>query len=159
MLEEKGIVVSVEGGLIWVQTQIKTTCGSCKAKDNCGTSSIAKAFSPKPNVISVKSDRTVTVGDTVVIGIDENFVVLSAFYVYILPIFGFMLFAWLGQQLFDEAQLLEELINVVLAFFGGWLGYLLARKKLGHEACLSNHNIHLLSVDNHQIPITIDPLS
>lgn len=157
MLEEKGTVVSIEDGLVWVQTEIKTTCGSCKAKDNCGTSSIAKAFSPKPNVISVRTDTTVHVGDTVVIGIDQDFVVLSSFYVYILPILGFMLFAFGGELLIETDSLPGELSMVVLAFFGGWLGYLLARKKLSEVACRNNNNVRLLSVDNDHIPITFDP--
>ena len=157
MLEEKGTVVSLENGLIWVQTQVKTTCGSCKAKDNCATSSIAKAFSPKPNVISVKSDLPVEIGDSVVLGVEQNFVVLSAFYVYILPIVGFMLFAWMGEFLFGNTQLLGELTTVVLAFFGGWLGYLIARKRLSSVACSHNDHIQLLSVLSDQIPIHIKP--
>ncbi|MCJ8268628.1 MAG: SoxR reducing system RseC family protein [Psychrosphaera sp.] len=157
MLEEKGKIISIEDDLVWVQTQIKTTCGSCKAKDNCGISAIAKAFSPKPNVISVHTDMTVKVGDNVVLGIDEGFVVLSSFYVYILPILGFMLFALLGEQMFESENLLGELINVVLAFFGGWLGYLLARRKLAKVACRNNDNVLLLSVDEDQIPITLIP--
>jgi sigma-E factor negative regulatory protein RseC len=155
MLEEKGKVISIEDDLVWVQTQIKTTCGTCKAKDSCGTSAVAKAFSPKPNVISVYTDMSVKVGDNVVLGIDEGFVVQSSFYVYILPILGFMLFAWLGEQVFESATLQSELITVLLAFFGGWLGYLLARRKLANVACRNNDNILLLSVEEDQIPITI----
>jgi sigma-E factor negative regulatory protein RseC len=157
MLEEKGIVVSLEEGLVWVQTEIKTTCGSCKAKDNCGTSTIAKAFSPKPNVICVKSELPVKVGDTVVIGIDQDFVILSAFHVYILPIAGFMIFAWLGEILLGSTQLSGELATVVLAFLGGWLGYIIARKKLSSVACRSTANIQLLSVQNNHIPIRVNP--
>ena len=101
MLEENGIVVAVEPGVAWVETQIKTTCGQCQAKDNCGTGSVAKAFSPKPNVIKAYVDSNfdleVKVGDSVVIGIEQQFIVRSAFYVYILPIIGFVLFAGLAE--------------------------------------------------------------
>ena len=45
MLEENGTVIDIEDGVVWVQTQIKTTCGQCQAKDNCGAGAIAKAFS------------------------------------------------------------------------------------------------------------------
>ena len=92
MLEEKATVVEIEDQILWLQTQVKTTCGTCQAKENCGTSAVAKAFSPKPNVIGVAynraTDLAVNVGDTVTIGVAEDFVVKSAVYVYMMPIVG-----------------------------------------------------------------------
>lgn len=152
MLEEKGVVVAIEDDLIWVQTEIKTTCGSCQAKDNCATSSIAQAFSNKPNLISVKSDLAVNVGDTVVIGIEDGFVVQSAFYVYIFPIVGFMLMAFIAEQLVGINGNTGELIRVLIAFFGGWLGYWLARRKLTLRSCQQNTGVRLLNVS---IPVSI----
>lgn len=174
MLEENGTVVAVEEGLVWVQTEIKTTCGQCHAKDNCGTGAIAKAFSPKPNVIAAHSDLQadlqVKVGDSVVIGIDQHFIIRSAFYVYILPILGFMLFAGLStlvlgeQGIFAGQGLWSELISVLFSFFGGWLGYLLARHLLGEtgqtqaaDKCRNNRQVRLIAVKHQQIPITFHP--
>lgn len=144
MLEETGIVVGVEegqsgqSGLVWVQTEIKTTCGKCQARDNCSTGAVARTFSPKPNVIGAMATDglEVKVGDSVVIAIDENFVVLSAFYVYMLPIIGFMLFAGLTPLLFTGSSILSgfglfsDFLSALFSFLGGWLGYLLARHKL-----------------------------
>jgi sigma-E factor negative regulatory protein RseC len=183
MLEESGTVVAVDEQTVWVQTQIKTTCGQCQAKDNCGTGAVAKAFSPKTNVIAAtipaEQDWQIEVGDSVTIGIEENFVLLSAFYVYILPIAGFMVFAGLGEVLFSGSVLLTgfgfftDLFLALWAFFGGWLGYLLARKRLGtpsgedHEPvgeehpyrkkCLNNNHVRLLAVNNQHIPISLRP--
>lgn len=172
MLEENGIVIAVEHNeadkepVVWVQTQIKTTCGQCQAKDSCASGAVAKAFSPKASVLPVSGNLEVKVGDSVVIAIEEQFVVRSALYVYILPIAGFMAFAGLGPVLLSGNGLLTlpqpvaDLIQAGFAFFGGWLGFLLARRRLapgtGDRHCRHSERVRLLAVNRQQIPITFD---
>lgn len=156
VLEEKGVVVDITEGLVWVQTEIKTTCGTCKAKDNCSTSSIAKAFSPKPNVISIESDMAVKVGDTVIIGIEEAFVLRSSFYVYLLPLFCFILMAAFTEVVFASDDKIFELLSVFLAFSAGGLGFAWAKKRLSRLGCKENGNVRLLKIDPHSIPIKLN---
>lgn len=170
MLKETATIVEIKQNSLLLQTQVKTTCGSCQHKESCGTSAVAKAFSPKVNVIAVNYDPQqypeVAVGDTAIIGVSEQLVVKSAFYVYLLPIVGFVLLAFIG-QIFIEQQIIAltgtmaELITAVLAFFGGYCGYLVAKWRLSlmgdnaqssdDLACHSAENIQILSIESNNI--------
>lgn len=155
MLEEKGIVVALDGTKVSVQTQIKTTCSSCSAQDGCGTGTIAKALSPKANIIVLQSELNLNVGDTLVLGVEEGLVVKSALYVYILPIIGFILFAIVAELLYQPTSRPEELLQAVLAFVGGWLGLVLARKRLNRPGCEQNQGISILRIESDSIPIRL----
>lgn len=174
MLTERATVIEIKDNTLWLQTQIKTTCGSCAQKDNCGTSAVAKAFSPKPNVIGVPYDAAkfspVSVGDKALIGVQEGFVVKSALYVYLLPIVGFLLLALLADGLLkgDIITLTgvgAEAFSALLAFTGGFMGYGVARRLVakmsgdvvnGQAAqadvdtrigCDTNQKVHVLQID------------
>ncbi len=155
MLVEKGVVVAVEKEQVWVQTEVKTTCGSCQAKDNCATSSIAKAFSSKPNVLAISSTLNLSIGDEVVLGVDEGFVVKTAVYVYLLPIFGFFLLAFVAQLIVVADGQFAELIRFLIAAFGGWLGFLLARKALKSPSCTQQQNVAIVKKLGRQIPVDV----
>jgi len=110
VIEEVAIVREVHCGHAVVETQVKTTCGQCAAKNNCGTSSIAKAFSNKSTFFSVETNAALKTGDVIKVGIPENDLVSAAFYVYIAPILslfsGVALIAFLLPSLSEWFQLL-----------------------------------------------------
>ncbi len=96
MIEERGVVISVETDGVWVATQRKTTCGSCSAKAACGQGILAAlSADKKPHIVKVHSDLKLRKGDQVTLGISEQSLVHSAFLVYMLPLF-FMFAAALG---------------------------------------------------------------
>ena len=165
MLKETAQVIDIKDNTLLVQTEVKTTCGSCQNKDNCATSSVAEAFSAKPNVINVEFDvdefAGIKVGDMVQIGVAENFVVKSALYVYLLPIVGFMMFAFIAQMLSTAGVLtldgqLGELITAIIAFAGGYAGYRVARWRLAKLNQCENQSVVLLAAPNEQIPIKVE---
>jgi sigma-E factor negative regulatory protein RseC len=86
MIEETGTVVAVEGDHVWVETQVKTTCGSCKASQACPTSTIAKAFTPKPEHIYLEVPCALVVGQQVKLGISEKALLYASLMVYIVPL-------------------------------------------------------------------------
>lgn len=87
MIEEPGIVVSVDSEEIWVATQRKTTCGSCAAKATCGQGILsALSADKKPHMLKVRSDLKLHQGDQVTLGISEASLVRSALLVYIVPL-------------------------------------------------------------------------
>jgi sigma-E factor negative regulatory protein RseC len=112
MIEETATVVAVEGDYVWVETQVKTTCNSCKASESCPSSTIAKAFSPKPEHIHLQVPCSLVVGQQVKIGISENALLHASTMVYILPLVLFMLCAALIQFILPS---LHELLNLGLS--------------------------------------------
>lgn len=100
MIEQTGVVVAVQNDGVWLETEIKTTCSSCKASDGCPTSTIAKAFTPKSNHVFIQAPCLLTVGQQVKIGISETALLNASLRVYILPLMAMimlasLLYAWL----------------------------------------------------------------
>ena len=48
MIEENGRVVDVEDGYAWIETERRSTCGSCSANKGCGTATLAKVMGQAP---------------------------------------------------------------------------------------------------------------
>jgi sigma-E factor negative regulatory protein RseC len=90
VIEEIGTITAVEHSnnrqQIWVETQIKTTCGGCQANDDCGTGIVARAFSPKKEQLILDCDQTVKVGQQVKLGIPEERLLSASALVYLLPL-------------------------------------------------------------------------
>ena len=57
MIKETGRVVKRDQGDIWVETSVKSTCNTCAAKANCGTSAIADAVAGKTVVFTGSLER------------------------------------------------------------------------------------------------------
>ncbi len=93
MIEEIGRVVALEGPKAWVETQIKTTCTSCKASDSCPTSTIAKAFNPHKEHILIEPTQPLKVGQYVKIGIHESALLQASILIYLFPLFALILSA------------------------------------------------------------------
>ncbi|GBL04690.1 SoxR reducing system RseC family protein [Glaciecola sp. KUL10] len=119
MIEEMGVVKKVEGEFVWVETQVKTTCGSCQAKSNCGTSVIAKVFNPKAELLRLKSPINLKVGQQVKLGIPEETLVSASALVYLLPLSVFMLTIFSTQSAFA----LHELFSLFFGLFGALISF------------------------------------
>lgn len=120
MIEEVGIVVAVENQdgeqKIWVETEIKTTCNSCQVQSNCGTSVVAKAFSPKKQNIMLSYEQAVVIGQKVKIGIPEEALLSASIQVYLLPILGLIAGASLANLLLPLLSLNSELWVISAGF-------------------------------------------
>ena len=86
MITETATVVEVDGDLITVSASVKTGCSQCQVSDDCGTSAVAKAFTPKQQILTLRSPLPVNVGDSVIIGIPEQRVLLASWMLYIVPL-------------------------------------------------------------------------
>lgn len=97
MIEEQGIVVDVDQRYVWVETQRQSACGQCAANKGCGTSVLQKVFGNKRNILPVTGDLPVSVGDRVVIGVDESSLVKGSIAVYAMPLVSMLIFAIAGE--------------------------------------------------------------
>lgn len=108
MIEETGIVTRVEANHIIVSTQVKTTCGSCAAQDNCGTGTIARAFADKQQELRFTCNEKVEVGQQVKLGIPEQALLSASLLMYMVPMFALVGSALLAQWFLTLAAIPGE---------------------------------------------------
>ncbi|WP_017445828.1 SoxR reducing system RseC family protein [Gayadomonas joobiniege] len=107
MLYEKARVLErYDSQLIWVETQIKTTCSSCQHNSECGTGLLARAMTRRKNQVLVVCEKEVVAGEEVTIAVSEDNLVSGAGYLYGVPLFLLMASLISGGQLFANELLL-----------------------------------------------------
>ncbi|MBT1452318.1 SoxR reducing system RseC family protein [Glaciecola sp. XM2] len=121
MIEEMGTVVATEPGYAWVETKVKTTCGSCVAQDNCGTGLVAKTFSPKPEHVKIAVPDPLKVGQSVKIGIPEQQLLWASMVLYICPLLALIATASIGFHVFTLPEPLVILGSFAMTFATYWL--------------------------------------
>lgn len=124
MIEEIGVITAVDKDHIWVETEVKTTCGSCEAQENCGTGIVAKAFSPKKEQLILRCSQEAQVGQRVKLGIQENHLVNASALIYVLPLFVLIASAVGAQAALPLLGLTNELWIAGFAFFVTFLCFL-----------------------------------
>ncbi len=129
MIEEQAKVISVESGLVIVESVVKSSCSGCQQVDSCGSGQIAKAFPQKTVRYQLETDQLLSPGDQVIIGLSEKLLLSAAWQVYFWPLIGLIAFAAFGQWLVERAVFPHELLAVLLSVFGGYLGFYLARRR------------------------------
>lgn len=119
MLEEHATVVAVEENAVWVEVQRQSTCGQCAANKGCGSAVLQKVLGNKRNIFRVSGELSVTVGDEVVIGVNENAIVKGSLLVYALPITCIIVFGILGETIASRMLSIDaDSMSVIGAFFG-----------------------------------------
>ena len=128
MIEENATVVSIDlaasetvehivSNKITVESTIKSSCSGCNQVDNCGSGQVAKAF-PQPKLsLDLYTDLPVKVGDTVVIGLSDKYLLLSAWQVYLWPLLGLVVASALGQWFVENDVFGHELIAIAFGVF------------------------------------------
>lgn len=97
MIEESARIVEVQDDFVWVETQRKSTCGSCSANKGCGTAVLAKVLGAKRTRIKVLNTLSAHAGEEVIIGLHENAMVSGSFAVYAVPLLSMLIFALIGE--------------------------------------------------------------
>jgi len=129
MIEERATVVEVGTEFVIVQTLRKTSCNSCAANKACGTAVLSKAVGQKHSFVSISKTETaepiLSVGDEVIIGINENMLFSGSMLAYLVPLAGLMCFAlianWIGAVLMWKGELhivLSALLGLVSGLYG-----------------------------------------
>ncbi len=131
MIKEIGQVIDIQDGWLFVETAIKSTCNTCSAKSNCGTSTVAQAFSNKSVVNKVKNTLDVKIGDSVEIGIPESSLLQGSFYLYLLPLIVAIVFAISTQFWLSRFIDVQEGHVILATFLGGYTGFWFAKSALG----------------------------
>ena len=122
MITENAIVVSVEGDQTWIETQRKSTCAKCSASAGCGTSVLSKVIGNKLSRMKAINDIGAQVGDEVEVGLTEHSLLKGAFMAYLSPLIYLFLFSFVGQFLSDLLEYNNELLIIIFAVFGFYIG-------------------------------------
>ena len=122
MIEEQARVVAVDDGIVEMQVQRRTACDACSVNKGCGTGVLAKAIGVKPMRIQARSALPLSVGDTVIVGIEDQMLVRSSFLVYALPLLMLLAGAFFGD--FMARNLVVDNSDVVT--IAGGIGGLMA---------------------------------
>lgn len=106
MMVEIATVISYRNGLATVQCSAKSACGGCAAKESCGTKSLSalagEKFAPK---FELKVSEQLAVGEQIRIGLAEQTLLRSVFWIYVMPLLVLIFSAVGFSQLFANELL------------------------------------------------------
>lgn len=121
MIEETGVVVSVQGLLAEVETTRRSTCGGCAVNGACGTSLLARYFGSKRSLLRVQNSIGAGQGDLVVIGVPEGALLKASFVAYLVPLLAMIGGAMAGAYIADLVVPAYVQPMSVLAGLGGFV--------------------------------------
>lgn len=139
MIKEWTTVASWQQGIAVLNCEQRSGCGSCGAKNSCGTAVLSKLGPQIHHQLHVSIEQPLEPGQKVEIGIAEKSLISSALLVYMTPLLGLMAGGAIGQ--FGLASDAGAAISGVI---GALLGFICARwgaKKL--SACGDYHPVVL----------------
>lgn len=126
MIEERGRVLSVEEGAVWVETVRRSACDSCQARNGCGQSVLQRlglgARSGFIRVLDEHAESRRQVGEEIVIGIPESAVLHGSLVVYLVPLLALFAGALLAQALGAAEPLI-----ILAGFVGIGIGFAVVR--------------------------------
>jgi sigma-E factor negative regulatory protein RseC len=159
MIEEIGVISAIEQHdsqqVVIVETQIKSTCGSCEAQSNCGTGTIAKVFASKRETLRFRLNEIVEVGQKVSLGIPEENLLKASAMVYCLPLFALILSVLIGQSVFPLLGLIAEGWLILFSAICSYLTFRFVRRFLSNSDQGEFHprilKVFPLEIDNIQV--------
>lgn len=132
MLKENAFVVDVADGVAWVETQRKSTCGSCAARNGCGTSVLQKVMGNKRTRLKVDNPNQYSVGDEVILGLQENALIKGSLLLYALPIVAMFGFSLIANVIFNNLNIaFTEGYSILFSLIGLMFGFWLVMKSSG----------------------------
>lgn len=110
----------------------QTSCSQCASVKSCGTGMVSKAIGNKALLWQLMTDKPVSAGQVVEIGLPEKGILQSAALVYLTPLLMMFIGAAVGHVFSTQLSLAGEgLVIVTAAIFmaaGVWLAKWLAKR-------------------------------
>jgi sigma-E factor negative regulatory protein RseC len=101
MIEEHAIVVDIDNDdAAMLEIVRRTPCGLCGQSRGCGISIWGRLFDHKPNIFKAVNQINAKVGDSVIVGIEEQALLTSSMTVYGIPLVAMLAGALLAGGLF-----------------------------------------------------------
>lgn len=123
MIETEAIIIKIDHGVAFVETQRQSGCGHCDPQKGCATSTLSKFFGSKPTFFKALNPVNALVGDVVVIGVADGAVFKSALAVYLMPLIFVLAGAGLGNFLAssESAQDFNAMMGAGLGLFMSYI--------------------------------------
>lgn len=87
MMIEQATVLSYQNGVALVQCYAKSGCGSCAAQSHCGSKALSGLSGEKTAPrFELKVNEPLKAGDQIQLGLAENTLLLSVFWMYCVPL-------------------------------------------------------------------------
>lgn len=119
MMIEQVTVVAYQNGIAKVQCEAKTSCGSCVANTSCGTKALSALAGEKlAPIFDLVVDIPLEVGDRIQIGVTEQTLFQSVFWLYCVPLFVLIISTLGLSALFDnEVYIVLGIISLMSITF------------------------------------------
>ena len=95
-VSHEGTVINVADGKVSVKIEVKSACSACYAKSMCSVSELSE------KVIEALPAESLSVGDSVVVEMEEKFGLKAVFYVFFIP------FILMASTLFVSSNFVAE---------------------------------------------------
>lgn len=145
MIEENAAVVELDGEYAVVETIRKSTCGSCEANKACGTAALSKVVGARANRMRLRNTIHARVGDSIILGLQEQAMLQTSFLFYLTPLFSCFLFALLGRQIDDGTGEVATILCALIGLFIGlgFVKWLSVRLELDsrYQAVMLRHDV------------------
>ena len=119
MIEETATVVAATPDFIWVEARARSACSSCGTQDSCATSSVSKLFGMRRQQLRLPNQFASSVGEQVIIGVEDQVMVTASLAAYILPVV-----LMLGAAIIADVQGMSDRQQAGIALLGLLLGLL-----------------------------------
>lgn len=146
MIEEYAIVTKCSGTQATLEIERRTACGICGQKRGCGNATWGKLLGHDAHDFTADNTVNAKIGDSVVVGISEQAVLNSAFFMYVVPLVGLLLGTMLADYFFKNQfyVILGAVLGLTLGFV--WVkGHLIGHDKSG-VAYTKNYQAVILRV-------------
>lgn len=123
MIEEHAIVVDIDNDdAAMLEIVRRTPCGLCGQSRGCGISIWGRLFGHKPNIFKAVNQINAKVGDSVIVGIEEQALLTSSMTVYGIPLVAMLAGALLAGGLFAAGHAdRNAVIGAVIGLVSGLL--------------------------------------
>jgi sigma-E factor negative regulatory protein RseC len=132
MIEEYAVVTKCSGTQATLEIERRTACGLCGQKRGCGNATWGKMLGHESHDFTADNQVNAKVGDSVVVGVDEQAVLNSALFLYVVPLAGLLIGTLIADYLFKNQfyVIIGAVLGLILGFL--WVkGHLIGHNQSG----------------------------
>ena len=127
MIQERAIVIGIEGNLAIIQMQRESACCNCELNSGCGMGAIGRLLGHRRKPLTINNEYNLKAGDRVLLGLADHAFLKASLLIYGLPLVGLIGGGLLAQWVFSGSEL-HGFIFAVTGFIAGlWCSGLIAK--------------------------------
>ena len=130
MIEEQAIVIKTSKDRVTLEVVRTKPCGLCGQVRGCGNTIWGKIFSHRSGYIETRNDLNAKLGDVVILGIDETFMLKGSLMLYGVP----LLLMFLGMIIANSfAKDMNEFYTLLGAVLGLSFGVMMIKRVINEK--------------------------